>query len=108
MKVTKAQLRQIIKEVVSHSDRDELLNKIESEFKINARTTEEFGGSPGGIWLSGESGEEASDGLRLFDYYSDDRGPYTFGVHKEIEEFIDPFGFYAEWYDPGTIMLWRK
>jgi len=108
MKITKRQLRRIIREASAIDNRNELINSLERDFNITARTTEEFGGNPGGIWLNGESGEEASDGLRLFDYYANDGDPYTFGVHKEIENFIDPYGFYAEWYDPGTIMLWRK
>ena len=88
------------------NDRDELMDALEDKYGLKVRTTEEFGSSPGGIWLSGEDGSLASDEYELFNYYADG-GRYEFGVHKEFSDFIKPYGFFAEWYDPGTIMLWR-
>ena len=118
MKITKKQLRRIIKESISqygnddrvehHPKRDELMDAIFNRFGLKSRTTEEFGSSPGGIWLSGEDGTTASDGVPLFDSYAGGMGPYDdFGVHTEFNNFIEPYGFFAEWYDPGTLMLWE-
>lgn len=72
------------------------------------RTTEEFNGSKGGIWTSGESSIEAKDGFNLFDYYYRSYTKYEIGVHKEIYDLLQENGWYAEWYDAGTVMLWRE
>jgi hypothetical protein len=69
-------------------------------------TTEEFNGSPGGIWLSAENGEVAKDGRELFDYYSSNYNIYDLGVHADIENWVQQHGWWFEWNDPGTIMLW--
>jgi len=76
--------------------------------KLFMRTTEDFNGSENGIWSSGENGDEASDGFRLFDYYNEDykEKRYIFGVHKEFLELLEKNGWFAEWHDPGTIMFW--
>ena len=108
MKLTKRQLRRIVEQAVAANKRDELMDAIKSKFGIKfAETTEEFGTTPGGIWLSGESGDEMPDGLPIFDYYAGEQGPFEFGVHKDFSAFIEPYGFFAEWRDPGTIMLWE-
>ena len=115
MKITKRQLRRIIKETVSqygnddrieyHPKRDELMDAIYKEFGIRSRTTEEFGSTPGGVWLSGESNvPETAEGLPMFDYYLNVE-PYVFGVHPDFEEFVGKYGFFPEWNDPGTLML---
>lgn len=89
------------------SDREELMNALQKEYKLTTRTTEEFGISPGGIWIAAEAVKaQAPDGLPLFDYYMEDE-PYVFGVHEEFEDFLKPYGFFPEWHDPGTLMLWR-
>jgi len=63
-------------------------------------TTEEFSGSKGGIWISGEEG----DGF--FEYYSSDYDNRTFGVQNKLNEAVEKKGWYFEWNDPGTIMAW--
>jgi|TARA_R110001583_G_scaffold164565_1_gene317081 hypothetical protein len=127
VKITKRQLRRIIKESMPGVDhqvrelwdsdeeestdqkREELMTAVKSKFGLrHVRTTEEFDGTPGGVWLSGEEGATlATDSdLPLFDYYLD-VDPYTFGIHPDFEAFvIDKFGFAPEWNDPGTLMLW--
>ena len=131
MKVSRSQLRRIIKESLNEAlpplqgperedvpgdredpndaERDELMNALQQKFGLkHVRTTEEFGTSPGGIWLSGEERDLASDGIELFNSYAGGRPPYDdFGVHTEFNKFIEPHGFFAEWYDAGTLMLWR-
>ena len=65
------------------------------------KTTEEFDG--------GKNGDEAKDGRPLFDYYTQDGGEvhYVFGVHKEIGAILEKNGWYAEWYDAGTLMFYE-
>jgi hypothetical protein len=59
-----------------------------------AGTTREFGIGGDGIWISGESTTD------LFDYWSS-------GVDPELEKFVNDNGWYFEWYDPGTMMVWE-
>jgi len=89
--------------------RDEMIDLLSAKHpKLFIRTTEQFNGSIGGIWSSGENGDLAKDGHRLFNYYAQDfkETRYTFGVHKEINTLLSKNGWYAEWYDAGTIMFW--
>ena len=58
-------------------------------------------GLPNGIWISGESTPE------LFDYYSSSWAN-TFGVEPKINAMVEKYGWYFEWYDPGTMMLWKN
>ena len=64
-------------------------------------TTEEFSGSKGGIWLSGEEG----DGF--FDYYAEG-SQYELGVLVTLMEEAEQRGWYFEWNDAGTIMCWPE
>ena len=72
------------------------------------RNTEEFNGSEGGIWTSGEDGPTAKDGYSLFNYYSEDYHRYEIGVHKEIYDYLEKLEWYCEWNDAGTIMIWPQ
>lgn len=72
------------------------------------RTTEEFNGSQGGIWTSGEDRIKARDRFDLFNYYSESYNKYEIGVHREIYDLLRENGWYAEWYDAGTVMLWPE
>ena len=64
-------------------------------------TTEEFDGSKGGIWLSGEE----RDGF--FDYYAEGL-KYVFGVWAPLYLQAEEKGWYFEWHDAGTIMCWPE
>lgn len=89
--------------------RDEMMELLEGKYpNMFLRTTEEFDGSKGGIWTSGEDGLTAKDGFKLFNYYAEDfqEKRYIFGVHKEIRSLLEKHGWFAEWYDCGTIMLY--
>tara|TARA_Y100000389_G_C17254144_1_gene409650 strand:- start:128 stop:466 length:339 start_codon:yes stop_codon:yes gene_type:complete len=109
MRITRRQLRRIIKEAVEaspHAKRDKLLTALQDAFDFSfIRTTEEFDGRPGGIWTSAEHGDVAPDGNPLFDYYGNNYELYEMGVHKKLADFLDSHGFYAEFYDPGTVMI---
>jgi len=89
--------------------REQMIALLNAKYpKLFTKTTEEFDGGEGGIWSSGESGLPAKDGHRLFNYYSEDYSGkrYEFGVHQEIRTLLEKNGWYAEWYDAGTIMFW--
>lgn len=90
--------------------RDELIAKLVRSYpKMVCRTTEAFDGTPGGIWISGEDGIEDRNGLPLFNYYSQDiygdRPSYIGGLRYHLHNFLERNGWYAEWNDPGTVML---
>jgi len=70
-------------------------------------TTEKFNGSFGGIWLSAENTEVYS-GIPMYDCYSDNYELYDLGVYTKWEEKLNSMGWYSEWHDPGTVMLWEK
>ena len=87
--------------------REKLIAKLERAYpNMFLRTTEEFDGSEGGIWTSGEESPEDRQGLELFDYYSENHDLYDLGVRIHFNNFLDRQGWYAEWHDAGTIMLW--
>lgn len=87
--------------------RDEVMQLLETKYPgMFLRTTEEFSGSEGGIWTSGEDGPRASDGRSLFNYYSEDYSTYDIGVHTEIFTLLEDCEWYCEWHDAGTIMIW--
>jgi hypothetical protein len=92
--------------------REELIAIIEAKYpKLNLRTTEEFDGEKGGIWVAGtENGIEAKDGFPLFNYYNENHSStrYEFGVHKEIRKILDTNGWYGSWHDAGTLMIWES
>ncbi len=76
--------------------------------KMFLRTTEDFDGSKGGIWTSGEDGLLGKNGLPLFDYWNQDTKEvfYQMGVNKELVNLLDTHGWYCEHYDSGTIMIY--
>jgi hypothetical protein len=87
--------------------RDNLMQYLSERYKgMFLRTTEEFDGTQRGIWTTGESSPDSKSGMPLFSYYTDSSS-YQFGVHKELVAILDDAGWYAEWYDAGTIMLWQ-
>jgi len=90
-------------------NREELIEELQKRYPLMTfRTTEEFNGSEGGVWTSGEDGQLHA-GLPLFDYYTQDGGNsnYIFGVHKFLHNWLEEQGWYCEWNDPGTVMIWE-
>ena len=86
--------------------RNAMMKQLESRWGIKfVRTTEDFNGQPKGIWLSGENREEYKDGCDLFNYWAGG-DKYNFGVHVAISKWAEKNGWWFEWNDPGTIMLW--
>jgi len=91
----------------SEYDRDEMIFWIEETMSV-VGTSEEFNGSPGGIWLCGECGDEYK-GKRIYNYYADNYrdnyNKYDFGVLIKWEEELNKRGWYSNWYDAGTVMV---
>lgn len=85
-------------------DRDAMIKWIEKYMDF-VRTTEEFNGSQGGIWVSGENMDEYK-GRVIYDYYSEDYKNRTFGVDNRWEKELNKKGWYNEWHDAGTSMIW--
>jgi len=67
-------------------------------------TTDQFYGSKNennGIWVAADHTPE------LFDYYNSEWLD-TFGVKPSINKLVEGNGWYFEWYDPGTMMVWKN
>jgi len=97
----------IIESILTESksiNRDVMIEWLQETMKF-VSTTEEFDGSPGGIWVSGEDGETLK-GKRIYDYYNEG-STYEFGVLKTWEKELNKRGWYSEWYDAGTVMIWQ-
>jgi len=101
----------VIKESVVNEakelSREDLMNLLETKYKLKTvRTSEEFNGQTEGIWVAGDNGEEIS-GNKIFDYYSSS-AKYANGILKQVRTSIEKTGWWFEWNDPGTIMIWPK
>ncbi len=87
-------------------DRDDFIDHLKTKFGMAfVSTTEEFNGSEGGVWVSGESGD-VYKGKIIYNYYSEDHKNYELGVLNRFEKQINKIGWYSEWYDAGTVMIW--
>ena len=89
--------------------RDEMMATMRNKYGLSfVKTTEEFDGEEGGIWLGGSDGKlmpNAKDDM--FNYYHGG-SKYPQGVHKDLAKFLDKCGWYGQFYDPGTVMLWPR
>ncbi len=85
--------------------RAEVMDFLETRLKL-VRTSEEFDGAEGGIWTSAENGETLG-GSKIFDYYSES-SKYEFGVLNKFAKELSKLGWYCEFYDPGTVMIWEE
>jgi hypothetical protein len=81
-------------------NRNEMMAWLETKGVKVVGTTEQFRNeSEGeGIWINAEESN-------LFDYYSE-RWGNTFGVNPKLNEQTEKRGWFYEWYDAGTMMLW--
>lgn len=87
--------------------REQLMNKLKRAYpKMHVSTTEDFSGSTGGIWLGAECVYDRNE-MPVFDYWTENYTSYTFGVINHFYNFLERNGWYAEWYDCGTIMLYE-
>jgi len=87
-------------------ERTQLMEELQSRYpKMFLSTTEKFNGESGGIWTSGEDSPINSNGLHLFNYYAEGND-YDLGVEVNFSEYLDSVGWYCEWQDAGTIMIY--
>jgi hypothetical protein len=86
--------------------REQLMQLLRDKYpSLFLRTSEEFNKEyRGGIWTSGEDSPLAKDGCPIF-YYDATSPRYELGVHQEIYKLLDKHGWYAEWYDAGTLLI---
>jgi hypothetical protein len=90
------------------TSREKLMGLLEKKYpNMFLRTTEEFNGNKGGIWTSGEESPSCKDGLEMFDYWTENHTKYNLGVHKEIYDYLEKHGWYCQWYDCGTMMIYE-
>jgi hypothetical protein len=67
-------------------------------------TASEFYGAKAeneGIWVAADYTPE------LFNYWSEEWGN-TFGVDPKLNAMVEKSGWWFEWYDPGTMMVWKN
>ncbi len=87
--------------------REELMTFLKEYIKSGVRTTEEFSSnSKGGVWVSGEDMSEYQGDV-IYDYYAES-SLYEFGVLVEFESILQQHGWYSEWYDAGTVMIYPE
>ena len=86
-------------------NRDGMMKWIKKDMEF-VGTSEEFDGSEGGIHVSGEAQDEYK-GHTIYDYYSEDYKNREFGVWNKWESELNKKGWYSEWYDAGTVMIWE-
>lgn len=84
--------------------RDDMMDWIGKYMRI-AGTSEDFNGSEGGIWVSGEDSDEYKGNL-IYSYYSEGKA-FELGVNVKWEKELNKRGWYSEWYDAGTIQIWE-
>ena len=96
----------VVNEAVAMS-LDQMTDWLEDELGFRfVDTTERFNGSKGGIWLAADDKEEFK-GKVVYDYYA--KSPaYEMGILKTFAKELQKRGWYSEFYDPGTVMLWQK
>ena len=86
------------------TSRDDLMTQLLAKYpKMWMRRTEDFNGTKGGIWTSGEDGD-------FFVYNAWEIDPseerYVLGVRRDIAAILQDCGWYAEFYDPGTVLVY--
>lgn len=99
------------------TNREKLMGILAEKFpKMWMKTTEEFNGHTGGIWTGEGSSvdenliDEETNDVETFDVpifnFDADNTIYEMGVHKSLVAVLDEHGWFAEWYDSGTIMIY--
>ena len=83
-------------------NREKLITKLEKKGLVVRGTSEEFDGTEGGIWISAE--EESNQ--FYFDYWAE-TSSYELGVRVEMDQLLEKKGWFAEWYDPGTVFIYE-
>lgn len=90
-------------------EREALMEEIVERYgELHIRTTAEFyGDNSKGIWMSGEGVNAVEkDGNTILSYYAEGK-KYELGVHVKFLKFLEKRGWFPEWYDCGTMMLYK-
>ena len=93
--------------------RNEMMKFIRKYIDV-VQTTDEFFSCKeeneysGGIWVSGEWSEENKKfrGKDVFNSYTYSTS-YKRGILKSWEQYLNSKGWASEWYDGGTIFIWK-
>ena len=81
---------------------EEMMDLLTQEGVNVVGTTDDFYSSENdnvGIWIAADSTPS------LFNYDSSEWLD-TFGVKPSLNKVVEDSGWYFEWYDPGTMMIW--
>jgi hypothetical protein len=86
------------------------VNRLSKQFQgIRGIQDGEFWGAPGAIHLGDAAEGGEIDGWPAADYHINyENQGYEFGVHPKLVKALDKLGFFAEWYDPGTLLAYRQ
>lgn len=97
------------------TNREKLMGILAEKFpKMWMKESEQFDGRGGGIWtgegsfvlekfVMDDKHEEFEE--PIFEYDADN-SIYEMGVHKSLVKVLDEHGWFAEWYDSGTVMIY--
>ena len=87
--------------------REELVKILQTKYSLNfTKNSEEFDGEEGGIWLGGSEGKVMPDGkTEMFNYYHGG-SKFPQGINKDFANFLAKRGWYGQFADPGTVLLW--
>ena len=101
---------EILESVVNEAKnltREELVKILQTKYALNfTKDSEEFNGEEGGIWLGDPEGKVMPDGkTEMFNYYHGG-SKFPQGINKTFAAFLAKCGWYGEFYDPGTVLLY--
>jgi hypothetical protein len=87
--------------------REELVKILQTKYALNfTKDSEEFDGEEGGIWIGGSEGKVMPDGkTEMFNYYHGG-SKFPQGINKDFANFLAKKGWYGQFADPGTVLLW--
>ena len=92
--------------------REKMMEILKTKYKIShVRTSEEYftdKDNNKGIWIGvSKEDEERLYGKRIFDSWTMDSKNYDIGVLRKFEIQIKKLGWYCEWNDCVTMMIWE-
>jgi len=87
--------------------REELVKILQTKYALSfTKDSEEFDGEEGGIWIGGSEGKVMPDGkTEMFNYYHGG-SKFPQGINKDFANFLAKRGWYGQFADPGTVLLW--
>ena len=99
-----------MKKLNKNQRREKMMEILEEKFGIKSvRSTEDFYGTREdeeyGIWIAADN-EEKIYGEKIFDYHNKTQR-YRFGVLKTFRNKIEKQGWYFEWNDSATMLIWE-